>query len=240
MINFLKKFKTLVPSDIQYTIWIVLLAFFVFVNLSGSVTFLVILENALVSVLIVAGLWMIYAKKETLVAYVLLFFLGFADQLGAFVRALFSLNFSSGTFTLFPISWQTLIGMIGTVYLMLMIVSYLVEGVPRMKYQKSSALILFLLSFLYAYFRFGTTTALILVLPSAIALVYGAPVASALFLLSYFITVFFDFLNRIINGTLGTTNIGYWLFLIVAIAIIGFIVIYILDVLTKKKKQVTE
>lgn len=98
------------PADIQYIIWIVLLAFSVFLNLNGSVTIWTILQNAILSILAVVALWILYAKKQVLVAYFLLFTLSFANQLGTFIKAIFSLNFGTGSFTLFPLSWEVLVG----------------------------------------------------------------------------------------------------------------------------------
>ncbi len=235
MINFVKNFKNWIPEKIQYIIWIVLLASAIFLNVLGSADILGFLQNFLPVALGVIAIWIIYAKKEYLAAYLLLFIMGYADQLGTFIKGIFSFNFNSLTFTSLP-TWQVIVGMIGTIYLLLMIISHYFNSKVTLKYKKSQVLFPLLLAFIYGYFRFGFLNSLIFILPPTIALLIGSPLAAILLLMGNFVSQPFQIINNFVSGAFKFTSVFYWLYSIVAIYIIYLTVVITLHLIRTKEE----
>ncbi|MBN2300540.1 MAG: hypothetical protein JXC31_05070 [Acholeplasmataceae bacterium] len=235
MIGFIKNFKNWVPAEVQYIVWIVLLASAVFLNVLGSTTVLGFLQTFLPVALGIIAVWILYAKKEFLVAYFLLFLLAYADQLGVFIRGIFSFNFGTSTFTSLP-TWQTLVGMVGTIYLLMMIISNLIDTKIQFKYKKSSVMFPLLLAFIYGYFRLGFINAVVFLVPVIIALLFGSPLAASLFLLGNFISQPFQIINLISSGGIKFTSIFYWLYSIAAIYMIYLVIMLILKLLKRKEE----
>ncbi|GEM_PF-1036496 len=235
MINFVKNFKNWVPEGVQYIIWIVLLASAIFFNVLGSADLLGFLQNFLSVALGVIAVWIIYAKKEYLAAYLLLFIMGYADQFGTFIRSILSFNLNSLTFTSKP-TWQIMVGMIGTIYLLLMIISYYFNSKVTLKYKHSQVLFPLFLAFVYGYFRFGFLNSLVFILPPTIALLIGSPLAAILLLMGNFVSQPFQIINNFISGAFKFTSVFYWLYSIAAIYIIYLTVIITLHLIRSKEE----
>lgn len=235
MINFIKNFKNWVPAEVQYIVWIVLLASAIFFNVLGATTFLNFLQAFLPVALGVIAVWILYAKKEFFVAYLLLFILAFSDQLSDFIKCIFSYNFGTGTFTSVP-TWQMIVGMVATIYLLLMIVSFLFENKIVFKYKKSQIIFPLLLAFAYGYVRFGFISAVVFLVPVILALLFGSPLAGALLLLGNFIGQPFQIINLISSGGIKFTSIFYWLYSIAAIYLIYAIIVLLVKLIKTKEE----
>lgn len=117
-----------------------------------------------------------------------------------------------------------------------MIISMLLEKLPAFDYKKSAVTFLILLSLVYCYVGNSFSTALILVFPAVIALLFGSPLAAALLLLRIYISSPFNLITMISNSALKFTSVFYWLYLVAAIYLIYLIVVYIIKALRTKEE----
>ncbi|PKK96202.1 MAG: hypothetical protein CVV58_07590, partial [Tenericutes bacterium HGW-Tenericutes-3] len=116
MLNFIKGFKRLIPEELQFMILIGLSGLAVVVSLWGQKGFFNFIEVLLPMLLLAGAVIIIQLKKETLIAHSILLFLFFADQFGSIIRAIFSFNFGTSSFTT-KITFGMVICAIGTIYL---------------------------------------------------------------------------------------------------------------------------
>ncbi len=235
MLNFVKGFKRLIPEKIQYIILIALSGYAIVVSVWGQTRFFGFINSLLPITLIVAAVLIIQSKKETLLAHALLLFLFYADYFGGFIRAILSYNFGTNTFIIKP-TFMTILCAVGSIYLILLVLSYLFEGIPKFIYKKSIVLFPLLMMAVYAYFNSSFTTALLWSLPVVAALMVGSPLAAILLIMRIFITMPFIFLDKIFNGSFSFTSVSYWLFLFFAFYILTISVLTTLKVLKQPKE----
>src|SRR5690606_18629649 len=104
--------------------------------------------------------WLLYLDKKILEAYIVIFMIVFANGLANFINWLFSYHFFFESFQI-TFSVNTILLLIGCLYLGVMIVSYLMNDGLKISFKKLDYVLLVLLFALYLYLANGFVSLII-------------------------------------------------------------------------------
>ena len=239
MLNVIKKFQTTINQQFQMVILAVLSMIGLYVYVSGASGFLDVLIALLPIALILVAVWLLYLDKKVLEAYIVIFMIIFANGLTNFIGWIFSYHFFFEDFQI-TFSINTILLLIGCLYLGVMIVSYLINDGFKISFKKLDYVLLVLLFALYLYLANGIVNLLVNGFLIFLAINASNKFAAFALMLRLVIATPFVIIERFIDETAKFTTIHDWVIELFEIALIVLIVLSVIPLLTKKKIEKTE
>ena len=239
MVPFIKKFSTTINYQFQMVILAVLSIVTLYVYLSSVNDFLDFIIAFLPIALVLLAVWLLYLDKKVLESYIIIFLLVFANGLSSFVEWLFSYHFSLEAF-LITFHLNILLLLLGSLYLGIMIVSYMMNQGLKLELKKMSHLLLILLFALYLYLSFGFVNLLLNALIIVLAMSASNKYAMFALMLRVVIASPFVIIERFVDKLAKFTTIHDWLMNAFEIALIVLMVLAIIPLFTKKKVEQIE
>lgn len=236
MIDFIKKFKTMVPEVVQLVLVGVIAVYTLAFRVSYSTPVFNVLANFLPVSLIVCSAVLLVVFKKSLAGHAILLLGLYINGLTIFINALFSLSFSPFSYT--PgFTPEIFINLIIFIYLALIVVSYLISGGISTKPLKGQSLMLGALLFAFAWIFQGFYSAVIMLALPLIALLIGLEFPALILMLSVVIEEPFSFINNAINNSLGWRSISYYVYLLGSLFFIYLFSIGIYKAIKNKSYQ---
>ncbi len=234
MVGFLKGFKNLIPLQIQRVILAVIGLTVLIFELDGNTSDVFDFLRVLLPIgLILLAVFLLDMKKEHFAAHFVLFIAIFSDSILNMIQALGSYDFFFKQFDDFPLSM--IIGFIAAVYLLMMIISMILNDGFKVSFGKPHVFTMLITS-IWIYLCYGFDTALVFVLTSLIIFGFGCALGGYAILLAPVIIWPLIIIQSIIDDVSEFLSIYQWL--------IGFSSIYIIYLLVvqglkefKKPKQ---
>ncbi len=239
MMTFVKKMSTTISDQIQMVILAVLSVVTLYVYLSGVNDVLDFIIAFLPIALVLVAVWLLYLDKKVLESYIIIFLVVFANGLTGFIEWLFSYHFSLEQF-LITFNINLLLLLLGSIYLGVMIVSYIMNQGLKLEFKIIEHLLLILLFALYLYLANGIVNLLINGLLIVLALSASNKYAMFALLLRLVIASPFIIIRRFVDKVAKFTTIHDWLMNVFEIALIVLLVLTIIPLFTKKKVEVIE
>lgn len=221
MISFIKQVKHRISKDAQHALFFVIILFSAVISLVNVISVVDFLEIFVVIACTLAAVIFLYLKKRFIASHVVLFLMLYTNGLGTLIRSLFSYNFAVGAFTTQP-QWEMFISGIISIYLILMILSYVIDEKITFKFEVSEVLIMIIIGAIYAYVRYGFSSMLLSLIPAVIALFSGVPLAAMLIVICQLIGIPFEILDTLITSGLGGYSIFYYLIRIIGLGLLGY------------------
>ena len=237
--TFVKKMSTTISDQIQMVILAVLSVVTLYVYLSGVNDVLDFIIAFLPIALVLVAVWLLYLDKKVLESYIIIFLVVFANGLTGFIEWLFSYHFSLEQF-LITFNINLLLLLLGSIYLGVMIVSYIMNQGLKLEFKRIEHLLLILLFALYLYLANGIVNLLINGLLIVLALSASNKYAMFALLLRLVIASPFIIIRRFVDKVAKFTTIHDWLMNVFEIALIVLLVLTIIPLFTKKKVEVIE
>jgi hypothetical protein len=216
--TFIKNFRNLFPSTVT-TIIVILITLYTFYQNIGGINIFDRLANILPVVLIGISIIGLTLAKQSLASHVLLLITSYLASGRALIVALTSFDFQTLSF---QTTWTIglIINAIIFVYLVLYVLSFILDGQFHAKLSSSPVLVSALIAFLFFYVRDGFSGAVLKILPPMIALLFGSSLYAIVLLLAGVIDVPFRLLSLFIEGHLFHQTLGYYLFAAFALFLI--------------------
>ncbi|MCF7931337.1 MAG: hypothetical protein K9L02_07505, partial [Acholeplasmataceae bacterium] len=98
------------------------------------------------------------------------------------------------------------------VYLLIYILSYVLDGKVGMKYSKTPVVTSAIIAFTYFFIRSGFSVAVLKIVPPVIALLFGADLFAIMLLLAGVADVPFDLLDKILVTGISNEPLSYFIF----------------------------
>jgi len=172
-----------------------------FILLAGLVPLLLVL-------IAVIGLAL---KNLHVAAFLVLFIAVYRDAGRSFIYAITSFDFSSMSFAT-EIGISMIIYFLIFVFLLLFMISCFLDGKFKTKMGKSEVYTAILIAFLFFFIRSGAEVAVFKVLPPLVAILFGSPLFAIVLLLAGVAEVPFLFIDKILEGTLASQPLSYFIF----------------------------
>lgn len=239
MFAMIKKFSSMINQQIQMVILAVLSMIGLYVYVAGANGFLPVIIALLPILLILTAVWLLFLDKKILESYIIIFMLIFANGLTNFLGWIFSYHFFFEDFQV-AFSINTLLLLVGCLYLGLMIVSYLMNGGLSVSIKKIDFMLLFLLFALYLYLDAGIVNLLLNGFYLFLAINASNKFAAFALMLRLVIATPLIIIQRFIDEAAKFTTIYTWLMEAFEIALIVLIVLSLIPLLTQKKIEKTE
>ncbi|MBE0700805.1 MAG: hypothetical protein IH571_03870, partial [Acholeplasmataceae bacterium] len=169
------------------------------------------LEQMIPLFLILITILGLQLNGKALAAHLVLFVTAFLNVGSVFVQVITSFNFSTGTFAS-TLTLQLIIMFVGFLYLMLYIISCIMQGDLKTRNIKSSVYISALIAFLFFFLRDGFSGAVLKILPAILALMFGGEVFAIMLLLAGVVDIPFNLLGNLFTGLFFSQTLGYYLF----------------------------
>ncbi|NLN50836.1 MAG: hypothetical protein GX149_04360 [Acholeplasmataceae bacterium] len=188
----------------------------------GNTEVIPALQESFTILLSLAAVWFLFKEKHYFAAYAILFLLVYASGLYSFIAWFFSLNFSSSRF-LFNFSWFYPFLALGAIYLLLLMISYLLNSRFHFNSQNFKLTPLIIAFSVLMFLTHNIVTFIFIAVVEFIAINYKK-LASLFLMLGKSIVVPFTLLRLIVNGNIKTTTTGLWLLTFLAFYVIFLIV----------------
>lgn len=241
MVSFIKRFKSIFPPILTMVIITVLAVFAVYRTIEGTTIsnftdFITFLASFFPVILVAVAAIFLQAKNRSLPAHLVLLLgvISYANAGSNFVNALLSFSFRDFSFAVNPFQLDLIIGVIIFLYLGFYVLSCLFSAEDKPQVKSSVVWGSLLLAFSYFYLRMGLQSAIIIILPAFVALLFGSQIATVLLLIAGVVAVPFHFLLEIIDGDILAQPFSYWLFTAFAILLLILGVKGLIDLLRKK------
>jgi hypothetical protein len=241
MVGFIKKFKSFFPSVITFVIITILALFAVYRTVDGAIfnnfiDFLAFLRDFFPIILVASAAIFLQAKNRSLPAHLVLLLgvIFYANAGSNFIRALLSFSFSNFEFAVNPFTVNMLVGVLIFLYLGFYILSCLFALEDKPEVKSSAVWGSVILAFSYFYFRFGLQSAMIIILPAFVALLFGSQVATVLLLIAGVVSVPFEVIIEILDGNILAQPFSYWIFTAFAVLLLVLGVKGLIGLLKKK------
>lgn len=233
MVNFVRNFKNYFKGVVSLVIVAVLAALAVYQAVSGVNGFFPIFTSFLPIFLIAAAAIWLEFKGKSFPAHLVLLLGPYANYGSQFFRALLSFRLQPEIgWETSPLDFQLIIGLLAFLYLLLFVISSLFDGAGKTKLVSSPVWLPIFLVFAFLYLTGSLSAAIIGVMPAFAALLFASPLAAGLLLLASVVSVPFDAIDLILNGSLGQVPFSYWIFVLFSI----FIIFLTVKVLAKTKE----
>lgn len=206
----IKNLKNVIKGPVALVILVLLSAYALFETYS-DVRLLQLTANLLPLILVVIAVIGFALKGKMLPAHLILLFAVFRESGSAFINAISSFDFDTMAFRV-DVTLTMVLQFIVFVYLVLFILSYILDGKFKGSFGKSPVLISALIAFLFFYFRSGFSVAVLKLVPPMIALFFGSEFFAILLLLAGVVEVPFIFLDHIFEATLLQQTLSYFIF----------------------------
>lgn len=216
--KFIKNFRNLWPQSITTLIVIIITIYTLYQNI-GGINIFDRLANLLPVVLVGIAIIGLTVAKQSLASHILLLITSYLASGRALLLAITS--FSVETMT-FQTTWTLglILNAVIFVYLILYVLSFILDGQFHAKLSSSPVLMSALIAFLFFYFRDGFSIAVLKILPTIIALMFGSSLYAIVLLLAGVIDVPFRLLSLFVEGHLFHQTVGYYVFAAFALYLI--------------------
>ncbi len=235
-VQFVKDFKKIIPELIQIMIIGVIVALFVVFQVMNVTRLLPIIGGLLASLSIAFIVIYLALKKSFLLAYIIIFMVGFANGLRSFFITITSFWMNGfaffGTFDI-----QVILSLLICLYLMLMILSHVIQTEFSFKLPKMKMCLVLLLFIGFIYFNHGFGTVVYAGLILLALLNQDKFILPLLFMFYYIINLPLGAIDQIIQGTAEFTSLHYWFMTVFAIVVGTFIVLAFLKSEKPVKKE---
>jgi hypothetical protein len=221
MVGFLKGFKNLIPHQVQRIILAVIGLVVLIFELDGNTSDVIDLLGVLLPIgLILFTVFLLDMKKEHFAAHLVLFVAIFSDSILNMIQTLGSYDFFFKEFDEFSLS--LIIGFVAAVYLLMMIISMILNDGFKVSLGKPHIFTVLVTS-IWIYLCYGFEAAVVLVLTSLIVFGFGCALGGYAILLAPVIVWPLVLINWFINDITKFISIFNWL-----IAFSSFYIIYLL------------
>ena len=211
MVNWIKNFKNAFPKTLITLLVITISLFAVYLTINTGGTIWLLLAS-LAPILLVAGAAIgLEISGKSLAAHLVLFLTAYLSFGNAFVLAILSFDFSSMTFAS-QFSLELIVEFIVFVYLLLTIVSHLLNGNVGAKYPKTPIVTSAIIAFSYFFIRSGFSVAVLKIAPPVVALIFGGNIFAIMLLLAGVAEIPFVLLDDIFIGNLLSLPVSYFIF----------------------------
>ncbi|BCR36393.1 hypothetical protein [Mariniplasma anaerobium] len=226
---FLKSLKNKIPIQIQWIVMIILFMFSMIGIITDEYGF-----NIVIAVLprLLIGLAVIYlfSEKKLLGGYIVLLVALFGRYIYNFVSFVLSFRLNTLNF-LQDITLLDVIGTVFSIYLLLMILSYVLNE-EKQNINIHMDLLVILLS-LYLYFRYGYEYAFVALFLMLVFIALNSKVGLYLMMLSYVIHIPF-FLIDLVFDRIGFNLLSYWVYGWFGFILMIWISIYLVKALNQE------
>ncbi|MBE0700058.1 MAG: hypothetical protein IH571_00060, partial [Acholeplasmataceae bacterium] len=149
---------------------------------------------------------------------------------------LLSYNFDLSRFTA-TFDAYLIIGFVIFIYLVLYILSCVLTEKMTFQTVKTPIWFLVLLLFVYAYLRYGLSSAIVIALPTILVISMGqSPLAGSILVISVLVSIPFNVLSSLINGTNHFNPFNYWLFSIMGLGLLVYSILGLLQMISTKQE----
>lgn len=221
MLGFVKQFRHRISNDLQTLFFFIILAFSLIMGVMDEVELLELLESLAVFGCIIGASILLFLKKKFVASHTVLFLMLYVNGLGGLIRSLLSYSFNSGGFTTKP-EWDMIVAGVISLYLILLILSYLVDSKITFSFQWSNVVTMLLIGLTFIYLRYGFASMLAIGIPALVAYLSGVPFAAMLLLLCQFVGIPFEVLDTALDVGLGGFNVFFYLIRLIGIALLGY------------------
>jgi hypothetical protein len=224
MVGFIKGFKSLIPELFQWIILGVISLFVLFRTLENNSEILDFFIALLPVAFILFAVFLLVIKKQLLPAHLLLLFAFFDNGLRDLFVGLLSYHFIIEKM-LVKIDMILILTAIVSVYLILMVASYLFDfKIPKIDSYKSVYFPYFIF-IIFGYFCFGFTNLIMFLLISLIVLFAGSKLGAISILLSSVIAFPFQIIELFVDKAQDNTMIFDWIIYIGSIYVIYVLIV---------------
>lgn len=213
--HFIKRFKNMFSHPVTTIIVILLTIYTLYMNIGGQNIFdrLASLLPVLLVAIAIIGLQL---KKQSLASHLILLFTSFLQSGKSFIDTLLSFSLSDFSFSM-PWTLELIIQAIIFIYLLLYVLSFVLDGKSKFRLDSSPVLTSAMIAFIFFFFRDGFNGAVLKIVPAMIALMFGSELFAIVLLLAGVIDVPFNALSKLIENTLFDQSLSYYLFAAFAI-----------------------
>ena len=217
--NFIKNLASIINQQVRTIVLVVILAYVIFTRLGNTSGFLNALEVYTPLAFIVIGIVYLTLNGKGFAAHLATLGAFFLSTGSSFVNSLLSFRFDPIGFAS-PLNVESIVDLIAFVYLLLMSISLFLNKEAKAKNDRKDLLLTTIIAGLFFYFRGGFNLVIVKLMLPVISLLFGAPLATILFLAAGVIDVPFDFIDTILNTAILSIPISYWLFSLFAFYLI--------------------
>ena len=209
--NWIKNFKNAFPKELITLLVVAMSLFAVYLDLNLGGTIWVTLASLAPILLVVGAAIALQVSGKSLAAHLVLFLTAYLSFGNAFVLAILSFDFSSMSFAS-SFGLDLIVGFVIFVYLLLYIVSHLLNGNVGAKYKKTPIYTSALIAFTYFFIRSGFSDAVLKIAPPVVALLFGGQVTAIMLLLAGVAEIPFVLLDNIFVGNFLNQPVSYFIF----------------------------
>lgn len=213
--NFIKRFKNMFSHPVITIIVIILTIYTLYMNIGGQNIF-DRLASLLPVLLVAIAIICLQLKKQSLASHLILLFTSFLQSGKTFIDTLFSFSTSAFSFSM-PWTLELIIQAIIFMYLILYVLSFILDGQSKFRLDSSPVLTSVMVAFIFFFFRDGFSEAILKIVPAIIALMFGSELFAIVLLLAGVIDVPFNVLSKLIENTLFNQSLSYYVFAFFAI-----------------------
>lgn len=228
MVGFLKGFKNLIPLQVQRIILAVIGLVVLIFELDGNTSDVIDLLGVLLPIgLILFTVFLLDMKKEYFAAHLVLFVAIFSDSILNMIQTLGSYDFFFKEFDEFSLS--LIIGFVAAVYLLMMIISMILNDGFKVSLGKPHIFTVLVTS-IWMYLCYGFEATIVLLITSLIVFGFGCALGGYAILLAPVIIWPLILITWFINDATKFISIFNWL-----IAFSSFYIIYLLVIQALKE-----
>lgn len=209
--KFVKDFKNNIKQPLSLILIIISSTYLFYYNFPTG-NFWRMMITIMPMLLVIASAILLQFKDKTLAAHGVLFFSGYLNGVMVFGRRLLSYNFAFKSMVPFGTLVESFFFMIISLYLLIVIVSYVLNKDYTLECKKSEVRMSILIAFLYFFIRDGFSLALLKIISPVIALMFGYEFISVLLLLAGVIEIPFDIIDDIYSKIIKFNTIHDFVF----------------------------
>ncbi len=241
MINFLKKLKDIISFEIQLVILGFVSLAIVYFEVDGASGVLEVLQLLLPTLALLAAIWFLAIKKKFSFAYFLLLLFEFGGGLRTIFRWFFSFSFSSFEWDSF--SFFYLIDLIFFIYLLLMLISNLLDekfSLKRFKIEQNLYCLTLGLAVVHLYLSRNFITFFIYLLILLFLNNEDNKLPLYSMLVYFSIGAIFNIIDVFVWKMQSVISVGTWLLYALQLAVLGLTIMLIVNLFKKENPLVSE
>lgn len=223
----IKKFNKVIPHFLQVVILVVLVVYYLYNNLNLNDEIFDMLRRFLPALFTMGAVLYLLSKKKMFASHIVLFLIAYLRPGTNALSDVLSFDFSNMQMNV-TINLQTIIYLLIFIYLILIILSYLLNNqVASSSKHKGKTIILVFLSLILVYLANGINVGLLLLITPFISIAFGTQIASLLLILAVLIDIPFQLIIHIMENSLFDQTLGFYVFSIIGLILIFYNVKYL-------------
>lgn len=237
--NFIKSFSKMINEQFQMVILAVLSVVAIYTNVMNESGFLDVFVSLLPILFILIAVWLLVIKKNFLESYIVIFLFVFSNGIITFVRWLLSYHFALEEFAV-EFSFNFIFLLLGCIYLMIMIASYLMTQGLKIKLNPLGMLPILLLYGLYTYVANGILSFILVGIYLLLAFNVSDKLSALAIMLAFVITIPFEIISLFVDDVAKWTTIYDWVIDLFGLVMIGLLVFEVIKYFEKKEPKAIE